>query len=60
MRISSIGLKRYIRDEKKEIKKVQRGKDFFEAVQMKRKVLAGIKSRDVELGKPYDLFVLYR
>ena len=28
--------------------KVKREKDFFEAIQMKRKVLIGIKSREVE------------
>ena len=58
MRISNIDLKRYVRDEKKEFKEVKREKDFFEAIQMKRKVLTGIETRDVELDKPYNLSIL--
>ena len=37
---------------------MQREKEFSEAIQMKRKVLVEIISRDVKLGKPYHLSIL--
>ena len=59
MRISNIDLKRYIRDKKKEFKKVKREKDFYEAIQMKRKVLIEIEARDMKFLANLIIFQYY-